>query len=93
MWPTKSLPWLLMLLAVAGSLLLARPGFCWEPMQKDILSPDGPPLPDNHRPQICTQQYVPVCGRIGSILKTYSNECFARVENAIIITVGPCGKN
>ncbi|MGH7024442.1 MAG: hypothetical protein ACREEB_12765 [Caulobacteraceae bacterium] len=41
-------------------------------------------------PTVCTEQYAPVCGQIGSVLKTYSNACFARAAGAKIIASGPC---
>ena len=43
-----------------------------------------------HRPTVCTEQYLPVCGRIGRITKTYSNACFARAAGAEVIAQGPC---
>ena len=39
---------------------------------------------------VCTEQYAPVCGRIGSVTKTYSNTCFARADGATVIAQGPC---
>lgn len=47
-------------------------------------------LPDARRPTVCTEQYLPVCGRIGGALKTYSNQCFARAAGAKVIADGPC---
>lgn len=40
---------------------------------------------------VCTEQYAPVCGRIGQKTKTYSNACFARGAGATVIAEGPCG--
>ena len=40
---------------------------------------------------VCTEQYAPVCGRIGQKTKTYSNACFARGAGATVIAQGPCG--
>lgn len=48
-------------------------------------------LPEARRPTVCTEQYAPVCGRIGNLAKTYSNSCFARAAGAAAITEGPCG--
>ena len=42
------------------------------------------------RPTVCTEQYAPVCGRIQGVLKTYSNQCFARAAGADVIAQGPC---
>lgn len=39
---------------------------------------------------VCTEQYAPVCGRMGSVTKTYPNKCFARTEGARVIAQGPC---
>jgi Kazal-type serine protease inhibitor-like protein len=47
-------------------------------------------LPEARRPTICTEQYAPVCGRVGNVTKTYSNACFARAAGAVAITDGPC---
>ena len=42
------------------------------------------------RPTVCTEQYAPVCGRTNGVLKTYSNQCYARADGADVITQGPC---
>jgi hypothetical protein len=42
------------------------------------------------RPTVCTEQYAPVCGRSNGVLKTYSNQCYARADGADIIAQGPC---
>jgi Kazal-type serine protease inhibitor domain len=42
------------------------------------------------RPTVCTEQYAPVCGRTNGVLKTYSNQCYARADGADAITQGPC---
>lgn len=39
------------------------------------------------RPQLCTEQYSPVCGCNG---KTYSNECFAHAAGTGLLRVGRC---
>jgi hypothetical protein len=40
---------------------------------------------------VCTQQYDPVCGRIGqSAWMTYSNACVAACAGATEINRGPC---
>jgi Kazal-type serine protease inhibitor domain len=42
------------------------------------------------RPEICTEQYLPVCGKKNGVTKTYSNGCFARLDGAKVIAKGPC---
>jgi hypothetical protein len=42
------------------------------------------------RPTVCTEQYQPVCGRINGVLKTYSNQCYARADGADIMAQGSC---
>ena len=48
------------------------------------------PHPNVRRPTVCTEQYLPVCARFGGILKTHSNQCFARAAGAKVIADGPC---
>ena len=53
-----------------------------------------PPVPAaERRPGVCTEQYAPVCGRVGDVTKTYSNACFARADGAAVIADGPCATN
>lgn len=42
------------------------------------------------RPTVCTEQYLPVCGRIGRVIKTYPNACYAHAAGAKVIAQGPC---
>jgi hypothetical protein len=42
------------------------------------------------RQTFCTQEYAPVCGRIGEGSMTYSNACVANAANAEIVASGPC---
>jgi hypothetical protein len=42
------------------------------------------------RPDFCTEQYEPVCGRLGEAYKIYSNACFARMAGASIVTDKTC---
>ena len=39
---------------------------------------------------VCTEQYAPVCGRLGKLVRTYSNACFARTAGAELIALGAC---
>lgn len=48
--------------------------------------------PEPRRPIVCTQQYAPVCGRIGTATRTYSNACVARAAGAKVIALGPCAE-
>jgi hypothetical protein len=50
----------------------------------------APTDPDTRRPTVCTEQYAPVCGRLSNVVKTYSNQCFARAAGAEVIARGPC---
>lgn len=45
------------------------------------------------RPTVCTEQYAPVCGRLGNLVKSYSNACYARAAGADVIAQGPCADN
>jgi Kazal-type serine protease inhibitor domain len=45
---------------------------------------------DKRRPDVCTEQYAPVCGQKGSVRKTYSNACFAAADGATVTADGPC---
>lgn len=48
------------------------------------------PASAGRRPDFCTEQYAPVCGRVGDVYKIYSNACFARMAGATIVTERPC---
>jgi hypothetical protein len=48
------------------------------------------PNKDMPRATFCTEQYLPVCGRIAGLLRTYSNACFARAAGADVVASGPC---
>jgi hypothetical protein len=44
------------------------------------------------RPEMCTMDYVPVCGRRGAEWKTYPNACGACSDPAVSgFRAGPCG--
>jgi hypothetical protein len=45
---------------------------------------------DIRRPAVCTEQYLPVCGRLNGVQKTYPNLCYARAAGAEVIAQGPC---
>lgn len=46
--------------------------------------------PQRPRPEACTEQYVPVCAEKGGVRKTYSNACFAAVEQSVVVAQGQC---
>lgn len=46
--------------------------------------------PAPRRPEICTEQYAPVCGEKNGSRKTYSNSCFAAADAARVVTDGAC---
>jgi hypothetical protein len=52
--------------------------------------PAASALPPGQRPTFCTEQYEPVCGRIGDKFQIYSNACFARAAGASIVHDGTC---
>ena len=45
--------------------------------------------PIDEEPMFCAEYYEPVCGVDG---KTYSNECFANIENIEVAYQGECGQ-
>lgn len=53
---------------------------------------DQPPQPRPPRPGpiACTQEYAPVCGRLGSDTRTFGNACEARAEGYRILYPGEC---
>jgi Kazal-type serine protease inhibitor domain len=55
-----------------------------------MMAQHAPMHPGVRRPAICTEQYAPVCGRIGTNQETYSNQCYARAAGADVIAQGPC---
>ena len=42
------------------------------------------------RPEVCTEQYLPVCGEKNGVAKTYPNACFAAADGAKVIATEPC---
>ncbi|MBW1749103.1 MAG: hypothetical protein JRJ37_00080 [Deltaproteobacteria bacterium] len=44
------------------------------------------------RPEVCTQEYIPVCGKLGDgNQKTYSNACSACADSEVVnYQSGPC---
>jgi hypothetical protein len=50
---------------------------------------DSPPPPRSLT--FCTEVYQPVCGTKDNTRRTYSNRCFANVDQATDIADGPCG--
>jgi hypothetical protein len=65
---------------MSAAFLTGLPASAW--------SQDAPS--DKPRTTVCTEQYLPVCGRISGTLRTYSNACFARAAGAEVIASGPC---
>ena len=59
-------------------------------VQADSGNGRNEPTVAQRRPTVCTEQFAPVCGRIGTVQKTYSNACFARADGATVIAEGPC---
>ena len=49
-----------------------------------------PPQTEVRPPQVCTEQYYPVCGEKGGARKTYSNACFAAADGASVVNDGQC---
>lgn len=49
-----------------------------------------PPRRPEGRPEICTQQFAPVCGELTGARKTYGNSCFAAAAGARVVTDGAC---
>jgi len=48
----------------------------------------------NPRPQICTREYIPVCGTVAAEVKTYGNACTACSDsNVSSYRTGACEKN
>ena len=54
---------------------------------------DIAPPPRPHPQQVCTEQYLPVCGEAQGLRKTYANACFARAAGATVIAEGECTSN
>jgi hypothetical protein len=48
------------------------------------------PQPVVSRPQICTREFVPVCGRRGNQQRTFSNACTARASGFAVAHRGQC---
>jgi hypothetical protein len=52
--------------------------------------PPAPVSPVARPPEVCTEQYKPVCGEIKGVTKVYSNACFGRAAGAKIVSEPPC---
>ncbi|MFD2053558.1 Kazal-type serine protease inhibitor domain-containing protein [Mesorhizobium calcicola] len=48
------------------------------------------PRPVPPRPQACTFQHAPVCGRRGERLQTFGNACMARAQGFRVVSNGQC---
>jgi hypothetical protein len=55
-------------------------------------SPTTPAQPPRSTSVVCTEQYAPVCGRVGNVTRTFPNPCYARAAGAEIVAPGPCGE-
>jgi hypothetical protein len=42
------------------------------------------------RPEVCTDQYAPVCGERDGVRKIYSNTCFAAADGANVVMDKQC---
>ena len=49
---------------------------------------DDPAQP--RRPEVCSEQYNPVCAEKDGLRQTYSNLCFAKVADATVVNDGQC---
>jgi hypothetical protein len=48
------------------------------------------PQPVVSRPQACTREFAPVCGRRGNQQRTFSNACTARASGFAVVHRGQC---
>jgi hypothetical protein len=67
--------------AKADDAEVLREGQCADPKPK----PTKPPI-------FCAETYIPVCGVKDGAKKTYSNDCFARADDAKVVADGACPK-
>jgi len=65
--------------AKADSAEVVRDGQCGDPTPKPTKTPI-----------FCAETYVPVCADKDGATKTYSNECFAKADDAKIVADGEC---
>jgi hypothetical protein len=79
MW-NRPVVMLLAILSAAPTMLLSG---------QEANAQSAPPSGER-RPDFCTEQYAPVCGRVGDNYKIYSNACFARMAGATIVTDRSC---
>ena len=75
---------------VAASALLFAPDLHAHSPPGMVTTQLAPNDPDTRRPTVCIEQYAPVCGRLSNVVKTYSNQCYARAAGAEVIAQGPC---
>lgn len=80
---------LVLLLGGAGAISSLPAAHAFSPIGIEKPQPT-PSDPDARRPTVCTERYVPVCGRLNKMVKTFPNECYARAAGAGIIAQGPC---
>ncbi|WP_159588726.1 Kazal-type serine protease inhibitor domain-containing protein [Chelativorans xinjiangense] len=55
-----------------------------------VVVEEGTERPRPPRPQICTQEYAPVCARRGERQRTFPNACFARADGFEPVYRGEC---
>jgi hypothetical protein len=77
-------------LIAPASPLSTIPACASYPVSGAVTAQLSPKQDGARRPTVCTEQYAPVCGRINGVLRTYSNQCFARADGADVIAQGPC---
>lgn len=53
---------------------------------------DDPPPRPRPGPQVCTQEYAPVCARRGGDTRTFTNACYARANDYRILYRGECSR-
>ncbi len=76
---------MLVALIAPASPLSTIPARASYPVSGAVTAQLAPKEDGARRPTVCTEQYAPVCGRINGVLKTYSNQCFARADGADVI--------
>jgi hypothetical protein len=68
---------------IAAAMLVLLLSVAFAPAQ-DVPPREGAPI-------VCSEQYAPLCGRIGNVPRTFSNACYANAAGAEIVARWPCG--